>query len=287
MADELEAFLSEVQELEREQERASAGAEDPPGAAPAPRPAAGPGPRPGPPPAERPGVGVGAVSARPATYAQGPATVAAGPGPRPRPYPAAGGYHPAGPPAVGPGLPPGPPGGVDPALHHQMVLDQQRQRAAQQQQQEYVRAQQQKAKASGKAFKRRCGGQTWVDPTLAEWPENDFRIFVGNLGAEASDGLLAKVFGKYASFQKAKVVRDMKSKKSKGFGFVSFGDSADMARALREVHGKYIGNRPCKLKKSNWEERNTKNQNLEGGAQGPVKNRRNKQVQIRSGRHYI
>ena len=31
---------------------------------------------------------------------------------------------------------------------------------------------------------RQAAGQRWVDPSLLEWPENDFRIFVGNLGNE-------------------------------------------------------------------------------------------------------
>ena len=40
-----------------------------------------------------------------------------------------------------------------------------------------------------------------------------------------------------------------------GYGFVSLLDPIEGARALREMNGKYIGNRPCKLRKSNWEER--------------------------------
>ena len=40
-----------------------------------------------------------------------------------------------------------------------------------------------------------------------------------------------------------------------GFGFVSFTDPIEGAKALREMDGKYVGNRPCKLRKSNWEER--------------------------------
>ncbi len=50
-------------------------------------------------------------------------------------------------------------------------------------------------------------------------------------------------------------MRDPRTKKSKGYGFVSFIDGNDFAKALREMNGKYIGNRPCKLKNSNWEER--------------------------------
>lgn len=57
---------------------------------------------------------------------------------------------------------------------------------------------------------------------MAEWDPNDFRIFCGDLGNEVSDELLAKAFRKYPSFQKAKVVRDGRTNKSKGYGFVSF-----------------------------------------------------------------
>lgn len=64
--------------------------------------------------------------------------------------------------------------------------------------------------------------KVWEDPSLAEWDPNDFRIFCGDLGNEVSDELLAKAFRKYPSFQKAKVVRDNRTNKSKGYGFVSF-----------------------------------------------------------------
>ena len=52
------------------------------------------------------------------------------------------------------------------------------------------------------------------------------------------------------------VVKDKRTKKTKGYGFVSFMDSKDFAKALKEMNGKYIGNRPCKLRKSTWDERN-------------------------------
>ena len=40
-----------------------------------------------------------------------------------------------------------------------------------------------------------------------------------------------------------------------GYGFVRFTDPIEGAKALREMDGKYIGNRPCKLRKSTWDER--------------------------------
>jgi len=30
-------------------------------------------------------------------------------------------------------------------------------------------------------------GVIWEDPSLDDWPDNDFRIFVGDLGNEVSD----------------------------------------------------------------------------------------------------
>lgn len=56
-----------------------------------------------------------------------------------------------------------------------------------------------------KKMVREAAGTRWVDPTLAEWPENDFRIFVGDLGNEVSDDLLSKAFCRYPSFAKARV----------------------------------------------------------------------------------
>ena len=122
--------------------------------------------------------------------------------------------------------------------------------AAQQQQQ-----QQQQQPDSRKRHIRAGAGALWEDKTLDEWPENDHRIFVGDLGNEVSEALLMQAFRHYRSCQKTKVVRDGKTGNSKGFGFVSFADPYDMAKALREMNGKYIGNRPIKLRKSNWEQR--------------------------------
>jgi len=90
---------------------------------------------------------------------------------------------------------------------------------------------------------------------LAEWDESDYRLFCGDLGNEVSDELLAKTFRRYPSFVKAKVIRDKRTNKTKGFGFVSFKDPQDFIRAMREMEGKYVGNRPIKLRKSTWKDR--------------------------------
>lgn len=100
---------------------------------------------------------------------------------------------------------------------------------------------------------RQGGGQTWTDPTLLEWDPSHFRLFVGNLAGEVTDDSLLKAFSKYPSVQKARVIRDKRTTKSKGYGFVAFSDGDEYFRAAREMQGKYIGSHPVLLKKSNTE----------------------------------
>ena len=73
-----------------------------------------------------------------------------------------------------------------------------------------------------KTVVRSGGGQTWQDPTLLEWDPAHFRLFVGNLAGEVTDESLLKAFAKYPSVHKARVVRDKRTTKSKGYGKVTF-----------------------------------------------------------------
>lgn len=72
------------------------------------------------------------------------------------------------------------------------------------------------------------------------------------MGNEVNDEVLSNAFKKYPSFFRAKIVRDKKTLKSKGFGFVSLTSVDDYIRAMREMQGVYVGNRPITLKKSDW-----------------------------------
>lgn len=110
-----------------------------------------------------------------------------------------------------------------------------------------------------KKFIRAAGGTTWEDPTLGEWDPDDYRVFCGDLGNDVTDELLKSTFEKYPSFVKGKVVRDKRTSKSKGYGFISFKDPVDYARAIKEWDGKYLGCRPIKLRKSVWRDRSIDN----------------------------
>lgn len=108
-----------------------------------------------------------------------------------------------------------------------------------------------------KTVQRAGGGTTWQDPSLLEWDPAHFRIFVGNLAGEVTDDSLLKAFSKYPSTQKARVIRDKRTTKSKGYGFVSFSNGDDYFQAAREMQGKYIGSHPVQLKRSTTEVRPT------------------------------
>lgn len=108
-----------------------------------------------------------------------------------------------------------------------------------------------------KTVVRSGGGQTWQDPSLLEWDPAHFRLFVGNLAGEVTDESLLKAFSKYPSVHKARVVRDKRTTKSKGYGFVSFIDGEEYFQAARDMQGKYIGSHPVLLRKSTTEIRPT------------------------------
>jgi hypothetical protein len=69
---------------------------------------------------------------------------------------------------------------------------------------------------------------------------DDFRIFCGDLGNEVTEEVLARAFSRYPSFLKSKVVRDKRTNKTKGYGFVSFKDPNDFVQAMREMNGKCV-----------------------------------------------
>ncbi|KAK3394376.1 hypothetical protein B0H63DRAFT_44353 [Podospora didyma] len=112
------------------------------------------------------------------------------------------------------------------------------------------------ATASGEKHKtvyREGGGKKWTDDTLLEWDPSHLRLFVGNLAGETTDESLLKAFSRWKSVQKAKVVRDKRTTKNKGFGFVSFSDPDDFFQAAKEMNGKYIQSHPVVVHKAKTE----------------------------------
>ncbi|MBU2444622.1 MAG: RNA-binding protein [Bacteroidetes bacterium] len=94
-------------------------------------------------------------------------------------------------------------------------------------------------------------------------------IYVGNLSKEVTDNDLNQLFGTYGTPKSAKVIRDMFSQDSKGFGFVEMQSKAEGEKAISELNGKDL-----KGKKIVVNEARPKTDNRRGGGGGGGQNRR-------------
>ncbi|KAI5072943.1 hypothetical protein GOP47_0013049 [Adiantum capillus-veneris] len=76
----------------------------------------------------------------------------------------------------------------------------------------------------------------------------DHSIFVGDLAPDVTDYILQETFRlRYPSVRGAKVVMDVISQRSKGYGFVRFGDESEKTRAMTEMNGVYCSSRPMRI----------------------------------------
>ncbi|KAI6560029.1 hypothetical protein MCOR09_008593 [Pyricularia oryzae] len=78
---------------------------------------------------------------------------------------------------------------------------------------------------------------------------NHFHIFVGDLSNEVNDEVLTQAFSVFGSVSEARVMWDMKTGRSRGYGFVAFRDRSDAEKALSSMDGEWLGSRAIRC---NW-----------------------------------
>ena len=61
-------------------------------------------------------------------------------------------------------------------------------------------------------------------------------IYVGNLAQDVKDEELRDLFAKHGRVESVKIIRDMFSQTSKGFGFVEMPGKAEAQKALTELN---------------------------------------------------
>ncbi|KAI4342919.1 hypothetical protein MLD38_027482 [Melastoma candidum] len=96
----------------------------------------------------------------------------------------------------------------------------------------------------GQSFRLNWGstGEKRADDT----PE--YSIFVGDLASDVTDYMLQEMFwGHYPSVKGAKVVMDRLTGRTKGYGFVKFGDEGEQLRAMTEMNGVFLSTRPMRI----------------------------------------
>ncbi|EOO04418.1 putative nuclear and cytoplasmic polyadenylated rna-binding protein pub1 protein [Phaeoacremonium minimum UCRPA7] len=85
--------------------------------------------------------------------------------------------------------------------------------------------------------------------TNKEDTSNHFHIFVGDLSNEVNDEVLLQAFSAFGSVSEARVMWDMKTGRSRGYGFVAFRDRPDAEKALSSMDGEWLGSRAIRC---NW-----------------------------------
>ncbi|ROT42788.1 nucleolysin TIA-1 [Sodiomyces alkalinus F11] len=85
--------------------------------------------------------------------------------------------------------------------------------------------------------------------TSKEDTSNHFHIFVGDLSNEVNDDLLHQAFSAFGTVSEARVMWDMKTGRSRGYGFVAFRDRPDAEKALSSMDGEWLGSRAIRC---NW-----------------------------------
>ncbi|OAP62729.1 hypothetical protein AYL99_01956 [Fonsecaea erecta] len=78
---------------------------------------------------------------------------------------------------------------------------------------------------------------------------NHFHIFVGDLSNEVNDEVLLQAFSVFGSVSEARVMWDMKTGRSRGYGFVAFRERSDAEKALASMDGEWLGSRAIRC---NW-----------------------------------
>ncbi len=73
------------------------------------------------------------------------------------------------------------------------------------------------------------------------------KIYVGNLPFKVDDHELKKIFSKFGEVTEARVITDKYTRRSKGFGFVTFANEEDAQSAVAEMNGKEVEGRALKV----------------------------------------
>lgn len=102
--------------------------------------------------------------------------------------------------------------------------------------------------------------------------QHHFHVFVGDLSPEVNDEVLNKAFGAFGTLSEARVMWDMNSGKSRGYGFLSFrlvpphaflnqivltrqcSEKPDAEQAIATMNGEWLGSRAIRV---NWANQKT------------------------------
>ncbi|MEO5658009.1 MAG: RNA-binding protein [Nitrospiria bacterium] len=81
------------------------------------------------------------------------------------------------------------------------------------------------------------------------------KLYVGNLSFEASEADLQGLFTQAGQVQSAKIITDMYTGRSRGFGFVEMADRLEGQKAIDQFNGQQLKGRPIVVNEARPQER--------------------------------
>ncbi len=72
-------------------------------------------------------------------------------------------------------------------------------------------------------------------------------IYVGNLSYRTTENELRDLFAQYGEVERASIVKERDSGRSKGFGFVEMTDAEAAKKAIAEINEKEVGGRNLRV----------------------------------------
>lgn len=114
--------------------------------------------------------------------------------------------------------------------------------------------------AAERAMQTLCGRRVHQSEIRVNWAyqsnqsnkedtSNHFHIFIGDLSNEVNDEVLTQAFSAFGSVSEARVMWDMKTGRSRGYGFVAFRERTEAEKALSTMDGEWLGSRAIRC---NW-----------------------------------
>jgi cold-inducible RNA-binding protein len=80
------------------------------------------------------------------------------------------------------------------------------------------------------------------------------RIFVGNLAFTTTEEELSQLFEPYGIVERAQIVTDRETGRSRGFGFIEMPDATEAQAAIDGLNGTSLGGRPLTVNEARQRE---------------------------------
>ncbi|OWY24134.1 RNA-binding protein [Sphingobacteriales bacterium UPWRP_1] len=93
-------------------------------------------------------------------------------------------------------------------------------------------------------------------------------LYVGNLDYGITEEDLREVFQEYGEVTSVKVIVDRETNRSKGFGFVEMANNEDGQKAINELNGALLEDRPLRVNEARDREQRPNRGSFGGGGGG-------------------